>query len=77
LFPAERILRNIIGLRSSTLGQLKFSGAAMIGAGITAFSLARNGTRMAAAEGRHGNQYRPDQRFLYPKSVVRAFLRYF
>ena len=46
LFPVERIMRDILGVKSSTVGQLKFNGAAMIGAGLAVGMTAKNATRL-------------------------------
>jgi hypothetical protein len=46
IFPCERILRGILGLKSSTLGELKFNMAGMIAATVAVRKTAKNGFKM-------------------------------
>jgi hypothetical protein len=46
LFPVERILRDILGMQASTIGQLRFSGAGAIAAGAAMFATGRNAVRL-------------------------------
>lgn len=47
LFPGERILRGVLGLESSTLGQLRNHIMSSVMAGAAAFSFARNGYNLS------------------------------
>ncbi len=48
LFPVERIMRDIMGMQSSTLGQLRFSGAGAIMAAGALVATGKNATRLAS-----------------------------
>lgn len=53
LFPVERIMRDILGVKSTTLGQLKLSAGAVIGAGVALAATGKNVARQSVAEGKH------------------------
>ena len=53
LFPVERIMRDILGVKSTTLGQLKISAGAVIGAGVALAATGKNVARQSVAEGKH------------------------
>jgi len=70
LFPVERIMRDILGVKSTTLGQLKLSAGAVIGAGVALAATGKNVARQSVAEAKHLGVQAQNLRTNYRNNLV-------